>query len=126
MATSKRSGAWRYKLGLGGSCESCGARLRRRPLLKDGQRVCPRCALLGKPKTLSDSAVHLGVEVGTSILGDLLMGMVLWTLAVVALVGGVMALLYLGVKHLQLPVGLTIILFAVPGLIAFLLLRRSR
>ncbi|WP_342375835.1 hypothetical protein NVS55_31760 [Myxococcus stipitatus] len=95
-------------------------------MLRAGQRVCPRCALLGKPQTLADSVVHLGVEVGASILGDLFKAMFLWALALVGLIGGLLVLLYLGATRLQLPWGLTILLFAIPALIAFLLLRRSK
>ncbi|AGC47734.1 hypothetical protein MYSTI_06461 [Myxococcus stipitatus DSM 14675] len=121
MATSKRLGAWRYRLGLGGSCEACGVRLRRAPAFRDGQRVCPRCALLGTPRALSDSVVHLGVEVGASILGDLFKAMFLWALVLVGLIGGLLGLLYLGVKHLSLPMGLAItVLAAAHGLTRFI------
>ncbi|NTX33810.1 TraR/DksA C4-type zinc finger protein [Myxococcus sp. CA033] len=133
MATPKRPGFWRYKLGLGGDCQVCGTRLREEPEVTNGERLCLDCArrTLGSkslPDLASEAALGLMVRgllfmaVG-SVLPMILLSMVL----IVLVLGGIGFLLYLGVKHAHLPLPLAVMLGSVVLLTAwFLLSSRSR
>lgn len=98
-------------------------------MLKDGQHVCPRCALLGKPNTLQGIVTHVGFEVllrgiGFMALGAALVLVLKWALVLLGL-GGVGVLLHLGMKHAHLPLGLAVVVGAAALVAAFFLLRST-
>lgn len=130
MATPKRHGPWRYKLGLGGHCQVCGTRLREEPEVRNGVRICQVCARRPTgPQSLPDLASEAGL--GLMVRGLLFMAvgsvlpMILLSMVLILLVlGGVGFLLYLGVKHAHLPLPLAGLMGAVTLLATYFLLRK--
>ncbi|MFY1830410.1 hypothetical protein ACN47A_31140 [Myxococcus fulvus] len=130
MAKSRGLGSWWYRLGLGGDCQGCGARLREVPTKTLRGRLCRSCVReYYRDATLVDQGLHLAVELGVRGLGFIAVGWLLaavvkWTLVLLAL-GGVGWLLHLGMKHAHLPAPLAVGLGILVLLAAFFLLRPS-
>ncbi|MCE9667283.1 hypothetical protein LY474_05590 [Myxococcus stipitatus] len=122
MGLRQRLRAWKYKLGLGGTCDLCQQTLRRPPTLVElYKRACPDCAERhfakhGRPglvETAMSAGFHLMVRgVAYSVV---FAHLARFLAVIVALLvsGGVGWLLHAGVTQARLPLPLAVLVGAI-------------
>jgi len=135
MGLRKRLRAWKYKLGLGGTCDLCEETLRRPPTLVGFyKRACPDCAKRHFAKHGGPGLVETVMSAGflflvRGIAYSVVLAHLARLLAVIvalSVLGGVGWLLHAGVTRAQLPLPLAVLVGAVILVATLLMLLTPR